>query len=73
MNLKDKVVIITGASSGIGKSLAYEFAKRGAHLVLGARQYVTLCEITQDLENQYGIKAVAVQCDVPRVSGGVYE
>ncbi len=64
MNLKDKVVIITGASSGIGKSLAHEFAKRGANLVLGARQYVLLCEIAQGLEQEYGIKAVAVHCDV---------
>lgn len=64
MKLKDKIVIITGASSGIGKSLAHEFASRGANLVLAARQYVTLCEIAQELEQQYGIKAVAVQCDV---------
>ena len=64
MDLKNKVVIITGASSGIGKACAEEFAKRGANLVLGARQYVTLCEITSDLEKRYGIKAVAVQCDV---------
>jgi short-subunit dehydrogenase len=64
MNLKDKIVIITGASSGIGKSLATEFAKRGANLVLAARQYVTLCEIAQSLEEQYEIKAIAVQCDV---------
>ncbi|MDB5131115.1 MAG: putative oxidoreductase [Mucilaginibacter sp.] len=64
MKLNDKVAIITGASSGIGKSLAIEFAKRGCNLVLAARQYVTLCEITQNLEQQYNIKAVAVQCDV---------
>ncbi|MEO8795098.1 MAG: SDR family oxidoreductase [Daejeonella sp.] len=64
MSLKNKTVIITGASSGIGKACAEEFAKRGANLVLGARQYVTLCEITQDLETRYNIKAVAVQCDV---------
>lgn len=64
MNLKDKVIVITGASSGIGKALAHEFAGRGANLVLGARQYVTLCEISQQLETQYKIKAVAVQCDV---------
>jgi short-subunit dehydrogenase len=64
MRLNDKVIIITGASSGIGKSLATEFAKRGANLVLGARQYVTLCEIAQSLEQQYQIKAIAVQCDV---------
>jgi short-subunit dehydrogenase len=64
MKLNDKTVIITGASSGIGKALAIEFAKRGANLVLGARQYVTLCEIAQSIEQQYNITAVAVQCDV---------
>ncbi|RFZ94201.1 SDR family oxidoreductase [Mucilaginibacter conchicola] len=64
MRLKDKVVVITGASSGIGKSLAYEFAKRGANLVLGARQFVTLCEITQDIEARHQNRSVAVQCDV---------
>jgi len=64
MKLNDKTVIITGASSGIGKALAIEFAKRGANLVLGARQYVTLCEIAQSLQQRYNIKAVAVQCDV---------
>jgi short-subunit dehydrogenase len=64
MKLNHKVVIITGASSGIGKSLAFEFARRGANLVLGARQYVTLCQVTDDLQKQYPIKAVAVKCDV---------
>ena len=64
MDFKNKVVIITGASSGIGESCAEAFAKRGANLVLAARQYVTLCEITSQLEKQYGIKAVAVQADV---------
>ena len=64
MKLNDKVVIITGASSGIGKALAIELASRGANLVLAARQYVTLCELTESLINKYNIKAVAVQCDV---------
>lgn len=68
MNLKNKTVIITGASSGIGRSCAEEFAKKGSNLVLGARQYVTLCEIAQELEQKYGIKAVAVQCDVSKES-----
>ena len=66
MDLKHKTIIITGASSGIGKSCAEEFAKRGANLVLGARQYVTLCEIAQDLEVKYKIKAIAFQCDVSK-------
>lgn len=66
MSLKDKTVVITGASSGIGKALAQEMAKRGANIVLAARQYVTLCEITAELEKEYGIKALAIQADVSK-------
>jgi len=66
MDFKNKVVIITGASSGIGKACAIEMASRGANLVLAARQYVTLCELTAQLEKEYQIKAVAVQADVSK-------
>lgn len=66
MDLKGKTVLITGASSGIGKACAERFAKEGANLVLGARQYVQLCEITGTLEKEHRIRAVAVQADVSR-------
>lgn len=66
MSLKNKTVVITGASSGIGKALAQEMAQRGANVVLAARQYVTLCEITASLEKEYGIKALAIQADVSK-------
>src|SRR3546814_2301536 len=66
MDLKGKTVLITGASSGIGKACAERFAEEGANLVLGARQYVVLCEVTAELEKKYGIRAVAVQADVSK-------
>lgn len=66
MDFKNKVVIITGASSGIGKACAEEFARRGANVVLAARKYVTLCDITADLEKRFNVKALAVEADVSK-------
>jgi len=61
--MKDRVVVITGASSGIGKALAYEFGNKGAKVVLAARNLKGLQEIVIDL-HKLGIQAIAVQTDV---------
>jgi len=63
-NFKDKVVIITGASSGIGRACAIEFASRGATIVLAARQYHALLELADEVEKQYGVRTLSLQCDV---------
>lgn len=61
--MNNKVVIITGASSGIGKALAYEFAGRGAKLVLAARNIQKLNEIKADLSS---IKILSIKTDVSK-------
>ncbi len=61
--MKNKVVIITGASSGIGLATAWQFAKSGSNVVLAARKLEILSSIVQEMENR-GLHAMAVQTDV---------
>ncbi|WP_460142031.1 SDR family oxidoreductase [Pseudomonas sp. S2_E01] len=61
--LNDKVVVITGASSGIGRAAAHAFAAEGARLVLAARDENTLDEVVQECAER-GASAVAVPTDV---------
>lgn len=63
--ITDKVVAITGASSGIGEATARLLAERGAAVVLGARRTERLDEIVKDIQNQGG-RALACQTDVQR-------
>lgn len=51
MDLPKKVVWITGASSGIGEALAYEFNKRGAKVILSARRVEELQRVKENCEN----------------------
>ena len=61
--LKEQVIVITGASSGIGLATAESAAKQGAKVVLAARSGKTLDEVASRI-NSSGGQAVAVTCDV---------
>ncbi|HQR39048.1 MAG TPA: SDR family oxidoreductase [Blastocatellia bacterium] len=63
MEFNGKSVIITGASSGIGKELAVVLARRGAHLALAARDEGALAETARACEAAGG-RAIVVQTDV---------
>ena len=63
--LNDKVIIITGASSGIGEAMAREYAVLGAKIVMAARRGDKLERIAQEIEAQGGKVAYAV-CDVTK-------
>ncbi len=62
MELKNKSIIITGASSGIGAAAAALFAAEGANVVLGARRTAHLCAVTGAIEGTG--KAVYLAGDV---------
>ncbi len=61
--MKNKTVIITGASSGIGEATAYAFAKQGANVVLAARNIDKL-QLVQQQCNVLGAATLVVKCDV---------
>ena len=61
--LNRKVIVITGASSGVGRAAALEFAQHGATLILAARRENALVELVEECES-LGAKAVAVPTDV---------
>jgi NADP-dependent 3-hydroxy acid dehydrogenase YdfG len=62
-NIQDKVVIITGASSGIGEATAKELSSKGAKLVLAARREERLQKLQQEIEKNGG-KAIYKVTDV---------
>lgn len=61
--LYNKLVVITGASSGIGRAAAHAFASEGARLVLGARDEAALAEVVDECA-ALGASALAVRTDV---------
>lgn len=67
-NIKDKVVVITGASSGIGEATAKLLASRGAKVVLGARRTQNLKRIAGEI-TQHGGQAIYQELDVTQQSG----
>jgi hypothetical protein len=63
MNFKDKVVLITGASSGIGLASAIQFAKKGASIILVARRKEKLDQVAKDLK-KFNVSTLVCECDV---------
>ncbi|WP_409055676.1 SDR family NAD(P)-dependent oxidoreductase [Streptomyces sp. SYP-A7185] len=60
----DRVVVITGASSGVGRASALAFAARGCSLVLAARRAQVLEEVAEECRTRHGARTLVVPTDV---------
>lgn len=63
-NLKDRIVFVTGASSGIGRATAVAAGRAGADVIVAARRSGRLDELVTFLQDEVGVRALAVQMDV---------
>lgn len=63
-DLSGRVAAVSGASSGLGQQMARAFAKQGANLAIMARRVERLEEFKKELESEYGVKVIAIKCDV---------
>ena len=64
ISLKDKIVCITGASSGIGAACAVEFAKQGCALLLSARRKERIDELARMITTQHNVRVHTFKLDV---------
>lgn len=63
-DLKGKVAVVTGASSGLGADAARAYAENGANVALLARRQDRLDSLAKELETTYGVSTLAVACDM---------
>src|SRR5258708_8914323 len=67
LGLKEKVILVTGASKGIGKAIAVAFAAEGSNVVLNARHQQELEQVAQQIR-QHGGNALTIAADVTNVN-----
>lgn len=63
-NYENRIVVVTGASSGLGLQMSEGYAKQGANVVLLARREERVKENAAKLAEAYGIKAIGLKCDI---------
>ncbi len=64
ISLKNQIILITGASSGIGTACAQIFARQGAKLILAARRLERLQQLADTLSKEFSVEIHLLQLDV---------
>ncbi|MFA6602562.1 MAG: 3-oxoacyl-ACP reductase family protein [Candidatus Shapirobacteria bacterium] len=66
MNFKNKVVLVTGSSRGIGRSIAIKFAQKNANVVINYNHNSQEANIVKEIIESYGVKCLTIKADVSK-------
>lgn len=66
MEFKDKVVLVTGSSRGIGRSIAVKFAKEGANVIINYKNSKKEAEVLSEILSTYGNSCMCIKADVSK-------
>lgn len=64
MNFLNKVVLVTGSSRGIGRSIAVKFAKEGANVIVNYKNSEKEAEVITEIISSYGNECICIRADV---------
>lgn len=63
-DLSGRVALVTGCSGGLGVQMAKALAAQGSKLVIIARRYEKLVEVKNEIEKEYDVEVLPLQCDI---------
>lgn len=63
-DLTGQVALVTGCSTGLGVQMAKALANQGANIVALARRKNMVDEVAENIEKEFGVKAIGVLCDI---------
>ena len=68
-SVKDKVVLVTGGSRGIGEMLASGYCENGAKVYISARSKDVVTETAKRISDSYDSECIGIECDISSIEG----